>query len=89
MRVCLGQVGQFGLIVDVRFRQSKAAYTIARIRFNIGDTIDLLQGASDRGGTTSSGHVGDFERHQRRGPQYTIPWVVTEPHFRAAPISVR
>ena len=55
---------QFRLVVDVWFGDFEAAYTVLDIRLDVGDTVDFRQIASDRGGTGTSRHVGNFERHQ-------------------------
>ena len=60
----LRELNQFRLIIDVWIRHFEAADEFGRIGLDILDTVDLFQDAPDRGGTSSSHHVGHFERDQ-------------------------
>ncbi len=65
MGVCLGKLSQFRLIIDVWIRHFEATDKFDRIGLDIHDTVNFFQVAPDRGGTSSSHHVGHFERDQR------------------------
>ena len=62
--VRFGEFCQFHLVVAVGVRHFERANSILRVRLDIGDTINLLQIASDRGGAATSRHVGNFEADQ-------------------------
>ena len=66
MRVGLGEFFELRLVVDVRFRELERAGAIGDVCFDFGHTVNLLQVASDRGGTAPSRHVGHFEFHERK-----------------------
>ena len=61
--VRLGVFRQFRAIIDVGVGQRKAAGTPGNVCFDVGDTVNLFQIASDRGGAATSEHVRNFERH--------------------------
>ena len=60
MTVCLRELGEFGFVVNARVSQFEGTRSTSWIGFDISDTGNFGQIASDRGGTTTSVHVGDF-----------------------------
>ena len=64
MGVCFRKLSQLRFIIDVRLRHFEAAHKIGWVGLDILDTVNFFQVAPDRGGTTSSEHVGYLERDQ-------------------------
>lgn len=64
-RVCLREFCQLRLVVDVWFGHLEGTNAIWGVSFDIDNTIDFRQIASDRGGAAPSRHVWDFEGDQR------------------------
>ena len=64
MFIRLRELNQFRLIIDVWIRHFEAADFFDMVGLDLFDTINLFQDAPDRGGTSSSHHVGHFERDQ-------------------------
>jgi len=64
MLVRLRELRQFRFVVEFRFGHVEATDAIGRVGLDVGDAVDFLQGASDRGGAAPSRHVGHFESHQ-------------------------
>ncbi len=62
--VRLGELRQPRLIIHLRLH-FEGTSPAGHIRHNIDDPVNLLQIASNRGGTSASRHVGDCERNQR------------------------
>ncbi len=62
--VRLGELCKLRLIVEIWFRDLERTSLIRGIGFNVDNTFDFFQIASDRGGTTPSRHVRYFEAHQ-------------------------
>ncbi len=61
VRVRFGVLLQFRLVVNVRIRDLERTGLVGDVGFDIADTCDFGQIASDRSGTASSDHVGNFE----------------------------
>lgn len=65
MGIGLGILFQFRFIVHAGFGELEAASLFFGVGYDVGYTVNFGQIASDRGGTTPSDHVGDFEADQR------------------------
>lgn len=67
MGIGLGVLFQFRFIVHAWFGELKAACLFVGVGDDVSYTIDSGQIASDRGGTTTSDHIGNFEadKHDR------------------------
>ncbi len=65
MFIRFGVLGQFRIVVDVWVCHFETAQTPSNIGFDIRNTVNLLQIASNRGGTAASDHVRNFERDKR------------------------
>ena len=64
MGVSLGELIQFGFQVEVFVLELESTQILDNISFNIRNTFNLGQIASDRGGTTISNHRRQLERDE-------------------------
>ena len=61
MLVGLGVLGQLFQVLGIVRGHLETADRFVDVGLDLGDAFNLLQVASNRGGTTPSDHVGDFE----------------------------
>ena len=65
MLIRSGVLGQFRTVVDVWVCHFETAQTPSNVGFDIRNTVNLLQIASNRGGTAASDHVRNFQCDKR------------------------
>ena len=73
MFIRLGEFIQFGFQVSHIFGHPEFATRCRSVSLDFADSFNLCQIAPDRGGTTPSRHVRDFEAHQcKLGRSYLV-----------------
>lgn len=60
------ELHEFGLVINIGVGKREGTRSTGDVGFDIADTCDFEQIASDRGGTGTSDHVGNFEANECR-----------------------
>ena len=64
VRVGLGELVEFRLVVQIRFGDDKTADLFGSVSLDVGDSVNFRQIASHGGGAAASCHVRHAQRHQ-------------------------